>query len=120
MKKIILLSFFMACLSVNSFAQIVLNGTVVSTNSGANSTSLPGATVVEVGTSNGAITDIDGRFSITISSHLPVKLVASYVGLLPDTLLITDPSSRIEFSLKEVGSMGKEVQVVGKRQSTEI
>ena len=120
MKKIILLSFCMACWSVNLFAQTVLHGTVFSVGSGSDATSLPGATVVESGSTNGTITDNSGRFSISISSALPVKLVASFVGLIPDTFLVNDSSSPIKFSLHESDALAKEVQVVGKRQTTEI
>jgi outer membrane receptor for ferrienterochelin and colicins len=120
MKKIISLSFWMAALSLNSLAQTVLHGTVFSVNSGANSISLPGATVVESGTNNGTITDNSGQFSLAVSSPLPVKLIASFVGLIPDTFLVNDAFSSVKFSLKESEALGTEVQVVGKRQSTEI
>lgn len=110
----------MACWSVNLFAQTVLHGTVFSVGSGSDATSLPGATVVESGSTNGTITDNSGRFSISISSALPVKLVASFVGLIPDTFLVNDSSSPIKFSLHESDALAKEVQVVGKRQTTEI
>ncbi len=117
MKKRIGLSVMIAFFSVNTIAQTVLQGMVFSAKAG---TSLPGATVVELGTVNGAITDLNGGFSLSVSTHFPVKIVASYVGLLPDTLLVSAPSTTIHFSLHESMSVSNEVQVVAKRQSTEI
>lgn len=44
-----------------------------------NGESLPGATVLEKGTSNGAVTDIDGNYSLNVSSTTAV-LQVSFVG----------------------------------------
>ncbi len=62
MRKILVLV-LMLCASTFAFAQHSVKGTVVD-NSG-----LPiiGLSVIEVGTSNGAITDVDGNYAITVS-----------------------------------------------------
>jgi hypothetical protein len=39
---------------------------------------LPGATILEVGTSNGTTTDFDGNFSITVQDGASIS--ASFVG----------------------------------------
>ncbi len=46
---------------------------------------LIGASILELNTSNGTITDIDGRFELAISTSNP-KLVISYTGYLADTV----------------------------------
>lgn len=49
---------------------------------------LPGVTVLEMGTSNGTITDIDGRYSITLSTS-GATLVFSFVGYAPQEQAIS-------------------------------
>lgn len=39
-----------------------------------------GANVVELGTSNGTVTDIDGQYSLRVSNASQKILVASYIG----------------------------------------
>lgn len=51
---------------------------------GETSEGLPGATVLEVGTSNGVITDVSGNFSITVAAG--AQLSISYVGYITQTL----------------------------------
>ncbi|WP_346863667.1 TonB-dependent receptor [uncultured Draconibacterium sp.] len=53
---------------------ITVNGTIVDENG----VSLPGATVVEKGTSNGTITDMDGKFSLSVASN--AALTVSFIG----------------------------------------
>ena len=48
----------------------------------ANGESIIGANVVEKGTTNGSITDIDGKFSFSISKPV-VTLSVSYIGYQP-------------------------------------
>ncbi|MDD6518307.1 MAG: TonB-dependent receptor plug domain-containing protein, partial [Prevotella sp.] len=73
----------------------------------ANGEPLIGVTVKEVGTSNGAVTDINGRYTITTTKP-GAKLEVSYVGYMPQT--ITAGSS---VKLKEDAAQLNEVVVVG-------
>src|SRR5690606_15660916 len=57
-------------------SQIVVKGKVSSQSDGMG---LPGVTVLEKGTTNGTVADVDGQFSITVSSSSSV-LVFSYIG----------------------------------------
>lgn len=65
---------------------------------------------MEVGTSNGTITDLDGKFSLTISESS--KLMISYIGYLTQTITVGD---RSQFDIKLVEDSQKldEVIVVG-------
>ncbi len=47
---------------------------------------LPGVTVQEKGTTNGAITDIDGNFSLSVPSD--ATLTVSYVGYLSEDITV--------------------------------
>jgi len=53
-----------------------ITGTVLDGETG---TGLPGVTVVEKNTTNGSITDLDGKFSLTISSP-NATVVISFIG----------------------------------------
>jgi TonB-linked SusC/RagA family outer membrane protein len=67
---------FNICLSLTAFGQIVISGVVIDA---ASKEKLIGASILEKGTTNGVITDIDGDFSLTIQA-LPTTLVVNYLG----------------------------------------
>lgn len=68
-----------------------------------------GANVLEVGTTNGTITDFDGKFSLQVKSG--AKLQISYIGYVTQTVTVT--STDIKVSLKEDSESLEEVIVVG-------
>ena len=71
-----------------SFAQTTVKGSVTD-DSGQ---PLPGANVVVVGTSQGAVTDFEGTFSINLSTQPPFELQVSSVGFETQTIAVTDVS----------------------------
>ena len=75
MRKILFV--FALCFSLISttYAQQTVTGTVT----GSDGTGIPGVTVLEKGTGNGTITDIDGNYTIKVSSD--ATLVFSFVGM---------------------------------------
>ncbi|WP_425076646.1 TonB-dependent receptor domain-containing protein [Psychroserpens sp. S379A] len=81
MKKITqILCFVALCITTTVMAQTTLKGVVV-----ADGLPLPGANIVEKGTSNGSSTDFDGNFTLqaTVKSG---TIVISYVGFTSITL----------------------------------
>ncbi len=64
------------CFSLHLHAQALITGKVID---GENGEALLGATIVERGTSNGTLSDLDGRFSLQLSRANPV-LVFSFLG----------------------------------------
>ena len=72
--------FLMTCLMMQA-QNLQVSGTVVSKSDG-----LPviGATVLELGTTNGTITDFDGKFSLSVKKG--AEVVISYVGFKSQTL----------------------------------
>jgi TonB-linked SusC/RagA family outer membrane protein len=56
----------------------IVTGTVTGSSEGEG---LPGVSILEKGTTNGTVTDIDGKYSIELKSPAPV-LVFSYLGML--------------------------------------
>lgn len=69
-----------------------------------------GATVMEKGTSNGSVTDLDGKFSLNVASPRSV-IVISYIGYR--TTEISAEKKVLSVTLKEDSEMLEEVVVVG-------
>ncbi|MEM9833657.1 MAG: SusC/RagA family TonB-linked outer membrane protein [Bacteroidota bacterium] len=91
-----------------SYAQSVLvTGTVTSSTDNG---SLPGVNVVEKGTTNGTITDIDGRYSLTIPPE--GILVFSSIGYLSQEVEVGNQTV-IDVSLEEDVKQLDELVVVG-------
>jgi TonB-linked SusC/RagA family outer membrane protein len=88
-----------------TFAQTI-SGKVTSSKDGE---TVLGATVLEKGTTNGVVTDLDGNFSIKVSK-LPSVLVVSYVGFNTTEVEVTAATSDLTVSLVE-GVLTDEVVV---------
>lgn len=69
-----------------------------------------GANVLEKGTTNGVITDIDGNFIINVASGATLEI--SYIGYVTQTVKITNQTS-LDIVLKEDSETLEEVVVVG-------
>lgn len=89
----------------NIFAQVKVSG-VVKSSSGE---LLPGATIVVKGTTNGVVTDADGKFSITVPSANST-LVISFVGMTNQQIQVNGKST-INVSLASA-TIGMEEVVV--------
>ena len=98
--------FIVSCaMSATAFAQSIIKGEVKDENG----QPLIGATVMEDGTNNGVVTDIDGQFSITVKPGK--KLRISYVGYKPS--IVTAHAGDNNIILKEEGHNLNELVVVG-------
>ncbi|MDO4163399.1 MAG: TonB-dependent receptor [Bacteroides sp.] len=69
-----------------------------------------GANVLEKGTTNGIITDIDGKFSLNVQPG--ATIVISFIGYVSQEIKITN-QTMLEITLKEDSEMLDEVVVVG-------
>jgi iron complex outermembrane receptor protein len=81
-----------------------VSGTVLD----ANGEPLIGVSVLEAGTNNGAVTDINGKFSLSVKSG--ARLAISYVGYTAQTLAARDGMT---VTLQEDNKLLNEVVVVG-------
>lgn len=70
-----------------------------------------GASIVVVGTTNGCITDLDGKFSLEVEK-LPVKLQISYIGYKSQEVTVSDTRT-IQIILNDDNEVLDEVVVVG-------
>ena len=95
-----------------------LNGTVFEKNSNGNNIPLIGATVRWSGTSQGTITDMNGKFSVKLVPESK-NLIISYVGYEPDTVLI-DRAGSVNIVIEESANLLNTVEITHKKRSTEI
>ncbi|WP_010424387.1 SusC/RagA family TonB-linked outer membrane protein [Anaerophaga thermohalophila] len=108
MKKKVLLTFL--CFG-SLFAQVLaqtVTGTVTDANDGL---PLIGVNVIEKGTSNGTITDIEGNFSLTLQGENPV-LEFSFIGYSKKEIVVGD-QTRFDVVLEQDLIGLEEVVVVG-------
>lgn len=76
MRKILLTLTMCFALVAGAMAQQAVTGTVTD----ADGVGIPGATVIEKGTANGTVTNVDGNYTLNVSSGDAV-LVFSFVGM---------------------------------------
>jgi iron complex outermembrane recepter protein len=100
-----LLTMLLAFGSVALFAQTTVKGKIVDSETGE---ALIGATVVQKGTGNGAITNMNGGFSLTVEENATLSI--SYVGYKPIEINSNDDLSRITLEVSEFGL--KEIEVL--------
>ena len=87
--------------------QFQVSGTITDVDG----TPLPGANIVEKGTTNGVIADFDGTFSINVEDENGI-LVISYVGFASKEVLVNGQST-INIALEESAAGLDEVVVIG-------
>ena len=102
-QKALFFVFFLFCSTV-MVAQNKVSGTVQD----ATGEPLIGVSILEVGTNNGTVTDIDGKFSLTVNRG--AKISFSYVGYTPQTLVATNSMTVV---MQEDSKLLNEVVVVG-------
>ena len=107
LKKIFMMGMLMLLMPLSLIAQDITVKGVVKDATGE---TVIGATVMQKGTSNGAVTDIDGNFTLKVPSN--ATLTISYVGYATQDIAV---NGKTEFSivLKEDSKSLSEVVVVG-------
>lgn len=110
-----ILRIFTLLFGVVSFAQTTVTGTV-NDDSGL---PLPGANIIAVGTSSGAISDFDGKFTLKVDQNPPFTIQVSSVGFETYTQEITSKNQDITVALKE-GSILDEVVISASRTPERI
>ncbi|QDA61644.1 SusC/RagA family TonB-linked outer membrane protein [Hymenobacter jejuensis] len=93
--------------NVTWFAEVPVSGRVVQ----ANGEPLPGVTVVVKGTTTGASTDMDGRFTLNVPENS--TLIFSFVGYVRQEVSVTGANSSLRIILAEDTKTLGDVVVVG-------
>ena len=104
LRKILSFAFFLL-VSTYAFAQNAVTGTVM------DNTGMPliGVSVVEKGTTNGSVTDIDGKYTVNVEKGK--TLVFSYIGYVTQEVEVQ--SNTINITLSEDAQLLDEVVVIG-------
>ena len=108
MKKIVILCSFILSVTSALMAQWTVTGKVTD---GKDGTPLIGATVEELGTENGTVTDFDGNYTLNVSSG-KARIQVKYVGYAVQDINITDRAT-IDVIMVEDGVLLEQVVVVG-------
>ncbi len=94
--------------SFAAFAQVGnVTGTVTDASDG---TTLPGASVVVKGTTQGTVTDVDGDFTISVGPN--TTLVFSFVGYETQEILV-QPNTKVNVALQLESTVLSELVVIG-------
>lgn len=93
-----------------TITQQILNGVVLDDNG----SPLPGASIIQVNTTNGASTDFDGNFSLVIT-ELPTVIKISFLGFKTQELTI-ESLSPIKIQMEQDNSSLNEVVITGYSQ----
>lgn len=106
-QKAVLLTFFALLSSSVLFAQIQVKGTI--TDAARNP--LIGVNVIEKGTTNGTVTDLDGSFALRVQSSNSL-LALSYIGFQSQEILVGDQTQFSIVLVEDTRSLD-ELVVVG-------
>ena len=99
---------FMALFLMNvswAFAQLTVTGNVKSTTG----EPLIGVNVIEKGTTNGTVTDLDGNYTLRVAKGK--TLVFSYIGFLSQEVVVNN--AKVDVTMKEDTETLDEVVVIG-------
>ena len=98
----------LVCMGVTAQTNYKISGTVVAAK---DSEPLIGVNVLQKGTTNGIVTDIDGNFILSVP--LPCELSITYVGYLGQSVKVSSATTPLKIALEEDSEMLDEVVVVG-------
>lgn len=107
MKNVVLCFSLVFALSFSYAQDRIITGKVTSDDG----SPMPGVNVVLKGTTNGAVTDVDGVYSVTVSQS-GGALIFSFIGFVPQEISL-DGSSTIDVILKTDETVLDEIVVVG-------
>nr|WP_228239046.1 TonB-dependent receptor [Muricauda sp. M10] len=110
--KLVLSTFFLI-LSFTTWSQTSTVSGVVLDNS---NTPLAGVNVVQKATTNGVVTDFDGKFSIDVTEPNSV-LVFSYIGFLTQEINVEGTQSNLRIQMVEDAALLDEVVIIGYGQA---
>ncbi|MDA7762903.1 TonB-dependent receptor plug domain-containing protein, partial [Crocinitomicaceae bacterium] len=109
MKKFMTILGLIIAFNFSSFSQqITVTGIVTDDKD----TPLPGVKVVEKGTNNGALTDFDGKYSITVQNNEELTLTYFFIGFDKQEIIVANRTA-IDVQMSTDGQILDEVVIVG-------
>jgi outer membrane receptor protein involved in Fe transport len=91
-------------------AQYTVTGTI---SDGRTKEALPFSNIFIQGTAQGAVSDIDGKFSLEIGSNEEVTLIVSSIGYLSQSVKVSPSNKTLDVQLREDATNLEEVIVTG-------
>lgn len=91
-----------------------LRGVITDKSTGA---TLIGAAVMVKGTSQGTVTDLDGRFVLEMDQAPPITITISYIGYTAKEVVVNDRGGELDIALEADRVLLKEAEVIGSRIS---
>ena len=111
MKKRLLIFLIVVASALSALAQTTITGRIVDARTGE---PLIGASLVPKSSDElGAVTDIDGNFTLVTKVELPLTLSVQYVGYRPQEVDVYDASEPVDIQLIDNANRLNEVVVVG-------
>ncbi len=95
-------------MAISMVAQHTIEGVVSGESDGL---PLIGVNIIEKGTSNGTVTDVDGSYSLTLATA-DASVVFTYTGFAPQEIAVAG-RNRIDLKMKEESTLLEQVVVVG-------
>lgn len=105
-------------LAIGAFAQESVQGVVLTENDKGRFEPIPFANVYWMNSNYGTSTDSNGTFQLAIPEN-PRAIIASFVGYVPDTLMIADLNKNITIKLSQSVEL-EAVEIEARRKSTEM
>ncbi|MCH7413847.1 SusC/RagA family TonB-linked outer membrane protein [Belliella sp. R4-6] len=93
-----------------TFAQYTVTGTVIDSRTGE---PLIGANILVKNTTTGSVADLDGKFTLNISSNNEAVLVISSLGYLSQNITVSPSYTNLQVPLKEDATNLEEVVITG-------
>jgi TonB-linked SusC/RagA family outer membrane protein len=87
--------------------KITVSGTISDSESGEG---LPGVSILEIGTTNGTITDLDGKYTITVAENATLQI--SYVGYVTEEIAVAGQTAIDLVLIPDIVSL-EDVVVIG-------
>lgn len=106
--KVLFLFLGMAFAFAGYAQNVKVSGTVIDVNDGK---TLPGVTIAVKNTASGAVSDIDGNFSLTVPEG--TTLVVSYIGYTTQEVIVNNANSTLNIALEPSVTMLQEAVVIG-------
>jgi len=99
-------------LTSSVFGQTKISGTVLDDKG----ESLAGVNILIKGRVIGTITDLNGKFSLTVSDNPPMTMVVSFIGFRTQEISITQPNTdNVNINMTEETLLGQEVVISASR-----
>ncbi len=115
MRKILLLAVMYISLIGSVMAQQTVSGTVASETDGLG---IPGTTILEKGTTHGVLSDIDGKYSIKLTSE-KATLVFSFIGMKTVEEVVNNrPIINVKMASQDIGIEEVVVTALGIKRET--